>query len=465
MFNESKFIKLKFPTVNTGNGTIPILTLIAIWSISMITSLPGLAVTPILGDLDKIFPHISDLEIQMLSSLPNLLIIPFILLSGQLSNNKSKLTLLILGLAIFLLCGILYFFANSMNALIMISCFLGIGAGLIIPLSTGLIADFFIGQYRTRQMGLSSGINNLTLVLATLLTGSLAKYNWHLPFIVYLIPSVSLILCYFLSSKYIEKFKKERNIAINKIKSKNKNENPNTKNSVENTISNTPLGTKVLISSNTLDSLIPAKKNINKKLLIGLIFLYFLITTITILVIFNISFILQDYKLSSTLSGTIISLYCLGVMIPGFCVVSIVKILKNHIVYLCFLSVMIGFLFLIFFKSVILIAVGAIIMGLGYGTLQPLIYDKTSLVTNSKKITFALACVMSGNYLAIIVCPFMANFFQIIFHKQHDMIFPFWVNMIIAAILTIIAFIRKDHFLFSAESSMYHEDEQRKKLN
>ena len=72
---------------------------------------------------------------------------------------------------------------------------------------------------------------------------------------------------------------------------------------------------------------------------------------------------------------------------------------------------------------------------------------------------------MSGNYLAIIVCPFMANFFQIIFHKQHDMIFPFWVNMIIAAILTIIAFIRKDHFLFSAESSMYHEDEQRKKLN
>ena len=251
MFNESKFIKLKFPTVNTGNGTIPILTLIAIWSISMITSLPGLAVTPILGDLDKIFPHISDLEIQMLSSLPNLLIIPFILLSGQLSNNKSKLTLLILGLAIFLLCGILYFFANSMNALIMISCFLGIGAGLIIPLSTGLIADFFIGQYRTRQMGLSSGINNLTLVLATLLTGSLAKYNWHLPFIVYLIPSVSLILCYFLSSKYIEKFKKERNIAINKIKSKNKNENPNTKNSVENTISNTPLGTKVLISSNT----------------------------------------------------------------------------------------------------------------------------------------------------------------------------------------------------------------------
>ena len=90
MLNEIKINKIKFPAIKTGNGYIPFLTLISIWSISMITSLPGLAVTPILGDLDKIFPHISDLEIQMLSSLPNLLIIPFVLLSGKISDSKGK---------------------------------------------------------------------------------------------------------------------------------------------------------------------------------------------------------------------------------------------------------------------------------------------------------------------------------------------------------------------------------------
>lgn len=42
--------------IQTGRGTIPLITLIAIWSISALTSLPGLAVSPILGDLTKIFP-------------------------------------------------------------------------------------------------------------------------------------------------------------------------------------------------------------------------------------------------------------------------------------------------------------------------------------------------------------------------------------------------------------------------
>ena len=141
--------------IQTGQGYISLLTLLAIWSISAITSLPGLAISPILGDLDKIFPHVSELEIQMLTSLPNLLIIPFVLLSGKLTQSKGKIPMLILGLGIFLLCGILYFFATSVNALIMISCFLGIGAGLSIPLSTGLIADVFSGQYRYQQLGLN----------------------------------------------------------------------------------------------------------------------------------------------------------------------------------------------------------------------------------------------------------------------------------------------------------------------
>lgn len=54
--------------IQTGRGTIPLITLLAIWSISALTSLPGLAVSPILGDLTKIFPEATDLDIQMLTS-------------------------------------------------------------------------------------------------------------------------------------------------------------------------------------------------------------------------------------------------------------------------------------------------------------------------------------------------------------------------------------------------------------
>ena len=41
--------------VQTGQGTIPLITLIGIFSISALNALPGLAVSPILGDLNKIF--------------------------------------------------------------------------------------------------------------------------------------------------------------------------------------------------------------------------------------------------------------------------------------------------------------------------------------------------------------------------------------------------------------------------
>ena len=139
--------------VQTGQGTIPLITLIGIFSISALNALPGLAVSPILGDLNKIFPSATDLEIQMLSSLPSLLIIPFILLSGKLTEKVNNLLLLQIGLAIFGVSGILYLLSNKMWQLIAISAMLGIGSGLIVPLSTGLISRYFVGAYRTKQFG------------------------------------------------------------------------------------------------------------------------------------------------------------------------------------------------------------------------------------------------------------------------------------------------------------------------
>ncbi|MBQ5635000.1 MAG: MFS transporter, partial [Alistipes sp.] len=150
--------------INTGKGNISLWILIAIWSISAVTSLPGLAISPILGELNNIFPKASDLEIQMLTSLPSLLIIPFVLLAGHLSASRDKLVMLYTGLAIFFLSGVACLIAKDMKWLIIISCILGIGAGMIVPLSTGLVVDYFTGDYRVRQLGYSSAINNLTLV-------------------------------------------------------------------------------------------------------------------------------------------------------------------------------------------------------------------------------------------------------------------------------------------------------------
>ncbi|MEG2849265.1 MAG: MFS transporter, partial [Bacteroidales bacterium] len=94
---------------------------IAIWSISALTALPGLAISPILGNLQTIFPQAGEMEIQMLTSLPSLLILPFILLSGYLTQKVSVYKLLIGGLIIFGATGILYLLSTQMWQLILVS--------------------------------------------------------------------------------------------------------------------------------------------------------------------------------------------------------------------------------------------------------------------------------------------------------------------------------------------------------
>ena len=100
--------------INTGRGTIPLITLVGIWSVSALTSLPGLAVSPILGQLTTIFPYATELDIQMLTSLPSLLIIPFVLLAGKLAEKRDFVRLLKVGLWMFAASGVLYLFSDKM---------------------------------------------------------------------------------------------------------------------------------------------------------------------------------------------------------------------------------------------------------------------------------------------------------------------------------------------------------------
>lgn len=176
------------------------MTYLAIMSISLIVNLPGLAVAPMEGKLKEIL-NAPELEVQLLTTLPNFIIIPFVLLSGKLSEAKHKIPIIVGALALYAGCAIGYLFADSMGTLILISCLLGCGAGLLIPFSTGLIADTFAGKYRMQQMGWQSGISNTTVVIATFAVGWLIQgKNWHLPFIVYLAAGVPLLFSIWLKT-------------------------------------------------------------------------------------------------------------------------------------------------------------------------------------------------------------------------------------------------------------------------
>lgn len=401
--------------INTGQGTIPLITLIGIWSVSALTSLPGLAVSPILGELSTIFPHATELDIQMLTSLPSLLIIPFVLLAGKLAEKRDFIRLLRVGLWLFAASGLLYLFSSRMWQLMAVSALLGIGAGLIIPLSTGLISRYFTGEYRVRQFGYSSAITNMTLVVATAVTGYLAEVHWRLPFAVYLLPLISLVLSAYLKQDAASVTIKQAAAIIPPIQS-------------------TPV--------------ISGKYGIHIRHLVQLMLFYGLVTYVVLAVTFNLPFLMEAHHFSSGNSGLMISLFFLAIMAPGFMLDSLVKLLGNKTKLYSLLAIAIGLLLIWISPTEWLIVPGCILVGLGYGIIQPLIYDKTVDTAIPQKTTLALAFVMVMNYLAILLSPFITDFFQWIFHTGSQE-FPFIFNLCITILIMYWAYAKKEEFLFS----------------
>lgn len=403
--------------IQTGRGTIPLITLIAIWSVSALTSLPGLAVSPILGDLTKIFPKATDLDIQMLTSLPSLLIIPFVLLGGKLTEKVDFVRILQIGLWLFAVSGVLYLLSNKMWQLIVVSALLGIGSGLIIPLSTGLISRYFVGAYRVKQFGLSSSITNFTLVIATAVTGYLAEESWHLPFIVYLLPLVSIML--------IGHLKTNRPESVSATSSQG-------------------IRAAELAAIDTGGS----KYGIHIRHLIQLMAFYGVTTYIVLAVIFNLPFLMEKHHFSSGNSGLMISLFFLAITVPGFCLDKIVGYLKERTKLYSLLAIGLGLLLIWIAPIEWLIIPGCILVGLGYGVIQPMLYDKTTHTALPQKTTLALAFVMMMNYLAILIYPFLVDFFQKLFHTQSQE-FPFVFNLLITVAAFFWAYLRRNTFLFN----------------
>ncbi len=72
---------------------------------------------------------------------------------------------------------------------------MGIGVGIVMPMSTGLLAFYFPPDRQATYMGYSSAMNQMGGVIATLLSGLLAGISWRASFLVYLMGLISIILC------------------------------------------------------------------------------------------------------------------------------------------------------------------------------------------------------------------------------------------------------------------------------
>ena len=390
--------------VKTGKGSMPLISLIAILSVSLLVNLPGLAISPMLADLDKIFPNTSQLSIQMLTILPNLFIIPFVLLSGQIASSSSKSIILLWGLGFYLASGVIYLFTNAMWQLIAVSCLLGVGSGLLIPLAASLITDNFEGKARMQMLGIKSGVANLALIMATLVVGWLGKSNWHLPFVVYLLPIIPLVLFGYIRS-----------------------------------YANLPTAV-VEQQSDGKGFIIPR--------MISIVFLYFGITFFVVVLSYYLPFLLANHGIDASKVGTITAIFFFAIFLPGFILPLIVSLFRRRTVFFAMLSIALGLGLLCIGYTMPLLCAGAFLMGWGYGIIQPTVYDKaTRAVYSPSKNTMALAIILATNYVAITIAPFVIDGLRYLIGSKSNL-FPFELNVVLAVAYALVILVRRDAFAF-----------------
>lgn len=170
----------------------------SILSLSLLTVMAGAAVAPALNLIQEHFRDTDPIYVQMIISMPAVFIaLTNLFLFKPLSKRLRARTMLLIGLGFYVVFGCLAGAFSDIRLILICRGLVGIGVGILMPLSTGLISFYFTKDKQAELMGYASAMNMLGGVVATLIAGGLAMVSWRFSFLVYLLGLISVVLCLF----------------------------------------------------------------------------------------------------------------------------------------------------------------------------------------------------------------------------------------------------------------------------
>lgn len=177
----------------------------SILSLSLLTVMAGAAVAPALGVIREAFSDQPQLLIQLILSMPALFIFLTNLIFPRLSKKFGSKTLVMAGLLLYTVGGVAAGCFSNIYLVLLMRALVGVGVGIMMPLSTGLLAYYYPPESQAKLSGYASAMNQMGGVIATLLTGVLSSINWRCSFLVYLMGLISIVLCLiFLPNDHIQ---------------------------------------------------------------------------------------------------------------------------------------------------------------------------------------------------------------------------------------------------------------------
>ena len=330
-------------------------------SIAMATVMAGAAISPALGLIAANFSGTNPTYIKLVLTAPSLLIIPFSFLSSYLTKRISKRTIVLIGLAIYVISGVGAQFTNTIGMLLAFRFLLGAGVGLVMPLSFTLISDYFTGKEQVKMMGYNTAFSNFGGIVTMLLAGYLASFNWRMPFNVYWLGLIIFLLVFFFLPK-------DKPLVNSQDTKKTK----------------IPIGIYGLALAACFVMLV-----------------YYAIAT-------NMALYLEQSKLGgSQTAGIVIAFTTVGGMVTSMILVRLEMLLKSFLIPISLLVMGLAFAGLSLSHSIPIILISVSLVGFGQGVIFPLInvraLNQVNPIHTDKVIAIVSSMIYIGQFLSPVV--------------------------------------------------------------
>jgi|GEM_PF-768779 len=155
----------------------------------------AVALSPALPAIAQVFGRGTDGAglAQLLQTLPAVTMIIGALTSGYLSERLGRRIILITALTIYAVSGAAGLFAGSLPLLVGCRLLLGLAGGAMLTVSYATIGEYFEGAARERMLGFGSTFGSLSSVFHLLVAGMLVDhFGWRAPFWLYL-PALAIV--------------------------------------------------------------------------------------------------------------------------------------------------------------------------------------------------------------------------------------------------------------------------------
>lgn len=345
-----------------------ILTLIALSTLNMAMS----ATTPALADIAAAFPQAKQTTVALLATIPSLFSVPCSLITGRLLGRRLRYrTMALAGILLMMLGGLLPLFLNSLALIVCARGMMGVGLGILIPITPSTTMLSLPREQAQRQMGVNAASANAAAIVYQLIGGFACSISWRYSFLAYLlvIPVLPLVLLY-MREPEIHKEPDQQQKADQPQDATQRND--------------------PLVQTHSPRAF--------GKPYWGWFILHFVFIVLFYAYITNISSIIADNNYgTASASALVLAVFSLGGTYGGHVMSRLITKIQKRVFVVAGLACFLGEIVLVAGGNLAMMFIGSLVYGLGFGMMLPSISLFSGYAVRPEQRAFALSINAVGN--------------------------------------------------------------------